>query len=320
MNDRLNDRLNGQPPYLDAQALSRLVPMATAIEAVEATLKTDLDPEAEPPRGVVGIPGGQLLLMPSSTTSYTGVKIATVTPGNPARALPRIQGLYLLLDGATHKPLALLDGIALTSLRTPAVSGAAIRHLAVPDTRRLLIFGTGPQAWGHVEAVRAVRPMLEHVDVVARNPERVAAFVDRCHEAGLSAAPATPADVASADVVCCCTTAREPLFDSALLPAHATVAAVGSHEPDAREVDEALLGRGVVVAESHGVALRECGDIVLAVAAGAFDMGRLRTLGELVRGEVPVPADRPRLFKSAGMGWEDLGVAAAAYEQWTGRG
>ncbi|GGV36308.1 ornithine cyclodeaminase [Streptomyces longisporoflavus] len=266
------------------------------------------------------MPGGQLLLMPSSTTSYTGVKIATVTPENAARDLPRVQGVYLLLDGTTHTPLALLDGIALTSLRTPAVSGAAIKHLAVPDARRLLVFGTGPQAWGHVEAVRAVRPSLAHVDVVARNPERVAAFADRCREAGLSAAPATPRDVAGADVVCCCTTAREPLFDSALLPPHATVAAVGSHEPDAREVDAALLTRGLVVAESHGVALRECGDIALAVKAGAFDMARLRTLAELVRGEVEITGTRPRLFKSAGMAWEDLGVGAAAYERWAGLG
>lgn len=305
------------PPYIDADAIARLVPMATAVDAVEAVLKAGLDPEAESPRGVVGVPGGQLLLMPSSTTSYTGVKIATVTPGNAARDLPRIQGVYLLLDGTTHTPLALLDGIALTSLRTPAVSGAAIRHLAVPDAHRLLVFGTGPQAWGHVEAVRAVRPTLAHVDVVARNPERVAAFVDRCRDTGLFAAPATPADVAQSDIVCCCTTAREPLFDSALLPAHATVAAVGSHEPDAREVDEELLRRGLVVAESHEVALRECGDIALAVAAGAFATERLRTLGELVRGEVEITEGRPRLFKSAGMAWEDLGVGAAAYERWS---
>ncbi|MFH8489404.1 ornithine cyclodeaminase family protein [Streptomyces longisporoflavus] len=306
------------PPHIDAGAMARLVPMSAAIEAVEAVLKAGLDPEAEPPRGVVEVPGGQLLLMPSSTASYTGVKVATVTPQNAARDLPRVQGVYLLLDGTTHTPLALLDGIALTSLRTPAVSGAAIKHLAVPDARRLLVFGTGPQAWGHVEAVRAVRPSLAHVDVVARNPERVAAFVDRCREAGLSAAPATPRDVAAADVVCCCTTAREPLFDSALLPPHATVAAVGSHEPDAREVDEALLTRGLVVAESRGVASRECGDIVLAVNAGTFDMGRLRTLAELVRGEVEITGTRPRLFKSAGMAWEDLGVGAAAYERWAG--
>ncbi|MFJ2769022.1 ornithine cyclodeaminase family protein [Streptomyces sp. NPDC087300] len=304
----------GTTPHIDGGTLNRLVSMSAAIDALEGVLVDGLDPEGEPPRGVVGVPGGQLLLMPSATASYAGVKIATVTPANAERGLPRIQGLYLLLDGVTHTPLALLDGIALTSLRTPAVSGVAVRHLAVPDAERLLVFGTGPQAWGHVEAVRAVRPGLRHVDVVARNAGRVDAFVDRCRAEGLEAAAATARDVAHADIVCCCTTAREPLFDSSLLPGHATVAAVGSHEPDAREVDAALVGRATVVAESREVAGRECGDLLLAAGEGAFDMGRLHTLDALVRGAVKGEEGRPRLFKSAGMAWEDLAVAAAAYE------
>ncbi|MEU1152996.1 ornithine cyclodeaminase family protein, partial [Streptomyces sp. NPDC005918] len=191
------------PPHLDADTLARLVPMSAAVDALEAVLAAGLDPAAEAPRSVVDVPGGQLLLMPSATASYTGVKVATVTPGNAERGLPRVQGLYLLLDGVTHAPLALLDGIALTSLRTPAVSGVAIRHLAVPDAERLVVFGTGPQAWGHVEAVRAVRPALRHVDVVARNAGRVAAFAERCRAAGLSAAAADADAVARADVICC---------------------------------------------------------------------------------------------------------------------
>ncbi|MEU1020466.1 ornithine cyclodeaminase family protein [Streptomyces sp. NPDC005898] len=317
----MNDRTPAADlPRFDASDLARLVPMPAAIDALEAALLAGLDPEAEPARGVVDVPGGQLLLMPSSTASYTGVKLATVTPANPGRGLPRVQGLYVLLDGATHAPAALLDGIALTSLRTPAVSGLAVRHLAAPDSRRLLVFGTGPQAWGHVTAVRAVRPSLEHVDVVARNPERMAAFVARCRAAGLSAAPADPGAVAHADVVCCCTTAREPLFDSALLPGHATVVAVGSHEPDAREVDARLVARATVVAESHEVARRECGDLVLAAAEGAFDLAHVHTLAALVRGDVRPADGRPRLFKSAGMAWEDLAVAAAVYEGRGGRG
>ncbi|MFD4629007.1 ornithine cyclodeaminase family protein [Streptomyces sp. NPDC058284] len=307
-------------PHIDAATMARLVPMSAAVDALEAVITAGLDPAAEPPRSVVDVPGGQLLLMPSATASYTGVKAVTVTPGNAERALPRVQGLYLLLDGVTHAPLALLDGIALTSLRTPAVSGVAVGRLAVPDAERLVVFGTGPQAWGHVEAVRAVRPALRHVDVVARHTGRVAAFVDRCRAAGLPASPTTADAVARADVVCCCTTAREPLFDSSLLPAHATVAAVGSHEPDAREVDARLVGRATVVAESREVAERECGDLVLAVAEGAFAMERLHTLDALVRGEVKPVEGRPRLFKSAGMAWEDLAVAAAVYEGWAATG
>ncbi|MEU1120522.1 ornithine cyclodeaminase family protein [Streptomyces sp. NPDC005879] len=308
------------PPHLDADTLARLVPMSAAVDALEAVLAAGLDPAAEAPRSVVDVPGGQLLLMPSATASYTGVKVATVTPGNAERGLPRVQGLYLLLDGVTHAPLALLDGIALTSLRTPAVSGVAIRHLAVPDAERLVVFGTGPQAWGHVEAVRAVRPALRHVDVVARNAGRVAAFAERCRAAGLSAAAADADAVARADVICCCTTSREPLFDGSLPPDHATIAAVGSHEPDAREVDAQFVGRATVVAESRAVAEQECGDLILASAEGPFTMDELHTLDALVRGEASPPEGRPRLFKSAGMAWEDLAVAAAGYERWVAGG
>jgi ornithine cyclodeaminase len=303
---------------IDADTIARLLPMGAAVDALEAALLAGLDPEADPPRTASpapGAPGGQLLLMPSATASYAGVKLATVAPDNPGRGLPRIQGAYVLFDGATLGPLALLDGIALTSLRTPAVSALAVRHLAVPEARRLVVFGTGPQAWGHVEAMRAVRP-VEHVDIVGRDPGRIAGFAAACEAAGLSAAAATPDAVAAADLVCCCTSARAPLFDGALLPPHATVVAVGSHEPGAREVDDQSVGRaGAVVVEARSAALREAGDVIQAVAAGAFDASRLATLAELVRGQVTVPEGRPRLFKSVGMAWEDLVTAAAVHER-----
>lgn len=252
--------------------------------------------------------------MPSATASYAGVKLATVAPDNPGRGLPRVQGVHVLFAPGTLTPLALLDGGALTSLRTPAVSALAVRYLAVPGARRLVVFGTGPQARGHVAAMRAVRP-VEHVDIVGRDPGRVAALADVCEAAGLTASAAGPGAVADADLVCCRTSAREPLFDSALLPPHATVVAVGSHEPDAREVDQHLPGRaGAVVVEARSAALREAGDIVQAVAAGTLDPARLITLADLVRGADPVPDGRPRFFKSVGMAWEDLVVAAAVYE------
>jgi ornithine cyclodeaminase len=295
-------------PFLDAAALTRRVPMRAAIDAIEAALLAGLDPEADPARSIVDVPAGQLLSMPAAAGRYAGVKLVTVAPGNADRDLPRVQGVYVLLDGATLAPLALLDGIALTALRTPAVSAVAVRHLASTGARRLLVFGTGPQAWGHVEAVREVRP-IDHLDIVGRRADRVATLVARCRAAGLSGGAATPAAVADADVVCCCTTARVPLFDSALLSPHATVVAVGSHEPDAREVDEHLVRRATTVVEARSVALREAGDIVLAGPPPS-----LRTLAELVRGGVAVASDRPRLFKSVGMAWEDLVVAAAAYQ------
>jgi ornithine cyclodeaminase len=283
-----------------------------AAEALERALRDGLDPEADPARSALATEAGELLLMPSAWASAAGVKLATVAPANPERGLPRIQGVYVLFDGATLAPAALIDGIALTSLRTAAVSALALRALAAPGASGLLVFGSGPQAWSHVMAVREQWP-LERVDVVARNGERLGRFVERLGEAGLDARAAdAPVDeqVEAADIVCCCTTAREPLFDGVRVAPGATVVAVGSHEPAAREVDERLAGRATVVVEARSAALREAGDVIQAIELGALAEGALTTLADLIGGAASVPAERPRLFKSTGMAWEDLVVAA----------
>ena len=93
----------------------------------------------------------------------------------------------------------------------------------------------------------------------------------------------------------------------------ATVVAIGSHEPGAREVDERLVARATVVVESRATALREAGDVIAAIEAGAIGPEALHGLAALVRGEVAPEPGRPRLFKSTGMAWEDLVLAAAVH-------
>lgn len=273
-------------PFLDAEEVARRLRPADAADALEAALLNGLDPEADPPRRAVELDSGQLLLMPSGAAGDPVVKLVTVG------GEPRIQGVCVIFDGVTLAPRAVVDGIAVTNVRTAAVSALAVRRLAVPDARRLLVFGRGPQAHAHVDALRAVRP-IQQVDMVGRDHG--------------------PADelVAAADVVCCCTTARAPLFDGALVADHAVVVAIGSHEPGVRETDDALAARSTIVVESRDSALREAGDVILAIEAGATAPAELVTLAELVRGEAQPPADAPRLFKSTGMAWEDAVVAAS---------
>ena len=305
-------------PFLDAAAVAALSPLE-AVDALEAALRAGLDPDADPPRQAVGTEAGEILIMPSAARGAAGVKLVTVAPGNPDRGLPRIQGVYALFDPATLAPAALIDGIALTNLRTAAVSALAVRHLAAPGARRLLVFGTGAQGWAHVGALRAVAPDLERVDVVARDPARLRAFVARVQdEPGLEARAASPDAARDADLIVCATTARAPLFDGALVRAGATVVAIGSHEPAAREVDATLAGAATVVVESRGSALREAGDVIAAIDAGVLDADALVPLAALVRGDAAAAPGRPRLFKSTGMAWEDLVVAAAVYARATG--
>ena len=302
------------PVFLSAATVGDLLPPAAAVDALEEALRSGLDPEADPPRAGVAAGEGELLIMPSGWGTAVGAKLVTVAPDAPGRTLPRVQGVHVLFDAETLAPAAVIDGAALTALRTAAVSALALRYLAVPHARRLVLFGTGPQAWAHVEAIRAVRP-VEQVEVIGRDEERLSAFVRRVAAAGLDAARGTPRSPADADLICCCTTATEPLFDGDLPPSHCAVVAIGSHQPEVREVDERLVGRSTVVVESVSSALREAGDIVQAVEAGACAPGDLHGLDRLVRGEVSLPEERPRLFKSTGMSWEDAVLAEALWRR-----
>jgi ornithine cyclodeaminase len=318
------------PPFLGAERVAGLVPVSLAVDALEAALAGVL-PQA-PPRSAVPAPGGDLLLMPAAGERYAGVKVVSVAPGNAAAGLPRIQGVYVLFDATTLTPLALLDGVALTSLRTPALSAVAVRHLAPGADGgpvRLVVLGTGPQAYGHVAAVAAVR-RVGHVTVAGRDAARAEGLAAWCRTAGVgpvdivigpAPSPALAGPVRAADVVVCATTARTPLLEAAWVREDALVVAVGSHEPDAREVPGELAGRRGVVVESRASALREAGDVVLAVGEGLLAPEAVVELADVVRGAGAAgarPADGaplPRVFKSVGEAWEDLVVAALAYER-----
>lgn len=280
-----------------------------AVEALRTALRDGLDPEDDWARSRVPVSHGELLLMPAEWGRYGGIKVATLAPDNPRVGKPRIQGAYLLLDAETLTPLAMLDGAAMTTLRTAAVSALAVDELAVPSATRLVVFGTGPQARSHIAAIRAVRP-IDEVLVIGRDVDRARVFAS-----SVDARAGWVADVARADVVVCATTARTPLFDGASLPSDATVVAVGSHEPDAREVDDTTVCSSTVVVEARSAALREAGDVVQPMMAGLFHPDTLVDLASVVRGTVTVDMGRPRLFKSVGMAWEDLVIAASSWEK-----
>ncbi|MCX4657121.1 ornithine cyclodeaminase family protein [Streptomyces microflavus] len=304
---------------LDAAEVFALGP-AGAVAAVREALAGGLDPDGDVPRAVVPLAHGQGLLMPSESGGWFGVKIATVAPGNATRGLRRINATYLLHDSATLTPVALLDGVALTTLRTPAVSVAACldRLRALADGGgglRLVVFGAGPQGEGHVAAVRAHVPVAD-VTVVTRRGGHVPGWADR----RLTADGGGAADrVRRADVVVTATSAREPVVDGRLVRDGAVVLAVGSHEPDARELDSVLMGRATVLVESRATALREAGDVVMAVHEGSLAPDDLVTLAELTGSRADVPADRPLVVKTCGMGWQDLVVAVAAHRRKEGR-
>ena len=272
------------------------------MDALEAALRSGLDPSKNVPRTITPVAAGQQLTMPAAAGRAIGVKLVTVAE----HGAPRIKGVYVLFDPRTLAPALLLDGAALTLLRTAAHSALAVRHLAAEHARHLVVFGCGPQAAAHIDAIRAVRP-IERVTVVARNADTAADLLRRTAEVATELGSAD--SVRAADIVVCATTARQPVFAGDTLAPNACVIGIGAHEPDARELDDAVFRRARrVVVEDRATALREHGGVVQAVAAGAIDEQRLLTIKDAME---LAPSDGIAVFAGVGMGWQDAVIADA---------
>ncbi|MBW4077515.1 MAG: ornithine cyclodeaminase family protein [Acidobacteria bacterium] len=288
------------------------VDMEHAIRAIQRDLVAGLDPAHDLSRSIIDLEHGQLLYMPSRFGDFVGAKVSTVAPLNSALGRPRIQGIYLLMDALTLGPLLLMDGRALTTLRTPAVSAAIADFLAPPIVKHLVVFGSGTQARGHVEAMRVIRD-VGCVSVVARDHRRSAQFVEELVREGQDARVGNATDVHDAQIIVCATTARTPVLDGMIVPDDALAIAVGSHEPDARELDSHLVARSQVVVEDVTVAMREAGDLLIPASEGRFAASAMVPMRDIITGAVAVDRARPRVFKSSGMPWQDLVVAAEIY-------
>jgi ornithine cyclodeaminase/alanine dehydrogenase-like protein (mu-crystallin family) len=305
--------MTSKPPvWISNEEVFSRVSMELATRAVQRCIQTGLDPAQDFSRSILNVEHGQLLIMPSQFGDFVGAKVSTVAPQNPTMGKGRIQGIYLLMDSVTLSPIMLMDANALTALRTPAVSAAVADYLAPPHVDHLLVFGSGTQAWGHVEAMRAIRS-VSRVTIVARNPERGAAIVTRIADSGLAARRGVASDVRDAQVIVCATAARSPLFDGSLAPDDSLTVAVGSHERDARELDSTLIARAQLVVEDSTVALREAGDLIIPLTEGVVDAVSLVPMRDIIKSVTPVDRLRPRVFKSSGMPWEDLVIAAEVF-------
>jgi ornithine cyclodeaminase/alanine dehydrogenase-like protein (mu-crystallin family) len=281
---------------LGDREIRSVLTMEACIEAMDEVLRSLARGELHQPLRPVTRPEGTDSLM-GLMPAYRGgeraawsLKEIVIAPGNPARGLDAHQGAVLLHDGVTGQLRALLNASAITEIRTAAVSGVATRALARADSTVVAILGGGVQARSHAEAMRVVLPNAE-VRTWAR------------------ADGGTPQEMLlGADVVCTCTSAREPILHREWLSPGTHVNAVGSSVPTARELDADTVGAATVFVDRRESALNEAGDLLLA----GFGEERIAAeLGEVLVGTHPGRTDAGELtvFKSLGLGVEDLAAA-----------
>jgi ornithine cyclodeaminase len=298
-------------PYIDADELFRLVSLTDALDALRACFAGD---PSHVDRVHCTAGGGEFLVMPAAAGDAAGVKLVGIQPANPSRGLPIIQGVYVLFDMRIGQPVALLDGAALTTLRTPMISALATDALARADVRSLGVIGSGPQAVAHVHAVRVVRPAIDRVVVAGRTTAHVARVVDELVAGGVAATAGSYSDAAACDVVCSATRADTPLFGLDDVRPGTHVNLVGSYRLDLREVSSDLVAGSTVAVDDTAAAQAEAGDLHLAVEEGAWSWDKIAgDLTDLAAGRLrrtsPIEIT---LFKSVGLAVQDLAIAQRA--------
>ena len=273
-----------------------------AMEAVLAEFSAGL--LVQPVRTSIPVPGGEgvLALMPAIVGDVMGVKVLTYNLANAARGIAPYFTSVHLFRTATGEPLAVLDGTALTEMRTAAVSAVAARALSAPGARVLAVLGSGVQARAHIAALARVRAIGE-IRIWSRtraNAERLA------REVGGGAMDAADA-VRGAEIVVTATGASEPVLRGTWLAPGACVIAIGGYGRARRELDDDVM-RGTLVVDSRAAALEESGDVIGSGAPIAAE------LGDVVAGRASLPAGHHVVFKSNGLAVEDIAAARLVVE------
>ncbi len=258
-----------------------------------------------------------------------GVRLSTMGAVLPEQGFAGAK-VYTTIDGAftfglmlfstrTGALLASLDANAITRLRTAACSVIAARHLARPASATLAVFGVGVQGHAHAEQLAAAFPIAQVLLVSQRNDPAIATAVEAATGVPTRLAGAEEA-VAEADILVTASRAKTALFPGSSIRPGTFVAAVGSSLPTTRELDDTALTRASRIAvEWRTQSLKEAGDLVLA-APGVVDPAKVVELGELVAGTAPgrTSDDEITLYKSVGVGLEDIAIAGLAWRRITG--
>ena len=299
-----------QPLYLNEEQVREHLRMADLIPTMEkALIDFSTGRVTQPVRSIISInpPGGFLGLMPALTPDGLGFKAVTFYPSNIERGIPTHMATIFLVDPQTGTPLAIMDGRLITEMRTAAVSAAATKLLASPDTSILAILGSGVQARSHVEALRLVR-QFEQIRVWSPTLEHAKRFAQ---EIGGRAMPAEEA-VRDADVIVTVTSSKTPVLNGDWLKPGCHVNAIGACRPDWREVDDKAIQHAVVFVDSREGAMKESGDVMLSGAKIYAE------LGEALTGNIPSQANETTIFKSLGMAVEDIAAATLVYHSYLG--
>ena len=304
--------------------VERLLTPKVCIGAVEDAFR-DLADGKVPPPGILGMHGGDGSFhvkagFLSADQPYFAAKINANFPHNGERhALPTIQGAVILFDAGNGRPLAIIDSMAITALRTAAATAVAAKHLAAEQCDTALICGCGAQATAQLRALLCVR-RTRRIYAYDQDPKKATAFAARASrdlEMDVLAAPDLASAVAASTIIVTCTTARRYFITPEMVVPGTFIAAVGADHEEKQEIDPRLLAQATVVTDLTEQACT-IGDLHHAIVAGTMTRGAVHAeLGEIVAGRKRARANAQEIivFDSTGTGLQDVAAAIAVYRR-----
>ena len=315
------------PLILNKNEIESILSMKETIEIVEEAFKQfALKNTIMPLRTCLNIEqfNGQFLSMPAyigGNMNSLGLKVVTVYKQNPIKyELPTIIATIQLHDPKTGELLALMDGTYITAMRTGAVVGVATKYLANKDSKIVGLFGAGVQGKSCVLAVKEVRN-IELIKVYDLIPTKTKTFCEEIHKkTGIEAIPVNkPKEaVIGSDIIITATTSKNPVFNGEWLEKGVHINAIGSHTPEARELDEITIKKSKIVVDSKEATLKEAGDLIIPIKNGIISSNAIYAeLGELIVGKKlgRESKDEITVFKSVGLAIQDISTAKLVYEK-----
>jgi len=298
--------------FLSQEDVVRLLDIDRLLEALAgAFVELSAGRTSVPPRIAARTPAGGLLgAMPGFISGVLEAKLVSVFPQNHVRGIPSHQGLIALFDENTGSPLAVMDGVAITAIRTGAAAAVAARFLARPDASILAILGAGVQGRSALAAFPRIRQFAE-IRIASRAVEKAQALAAEAPNA--HASPSFEEAVRGADVICLCTDAREPVIKYEWLKPGAHVSSVGG--TFGPEIDPRTIALGTLFVETRDA-------VKSAPPAGAHELQGLAPdgvteIGEVIAGNKPGRADASELtvYKSTGHAVEDAVAVKLVYDR-----
>jgi ornithine cyclodeaminase len=314
-----------EPQFISKERIASLLPMNECIEVMENMFRSLGSGEClQPLRNIMRLPDGTgvLGMMPgyASKLGVMGIKVITVFHANNEVGLPSHQGVVMLFDAKTGKPLMLFDALEITAIRTAAASAVATKLLSGKDSSTLAIIGSGEQAKRHIESIMLIRE-IKQINISSRKEENAKKLGEQASEQyniPVKVFTDVKEAVANADIICTVTASKEPVIKDEWIANGTHINAVGSSTPMARELDTATILRSKLFADCYESIYKEAGDLLIPKKEGVVNDDHVKgEIGEVLLGTKKgrVNDEEITVFKSLGIAAEDIFSAFHIYEK-----